>query len=274
MGLLDSFKRLSLGNFGLITRNWAYTYCRLNQFHKKAFISPEAVMIGASVINGNTYLLKQQFSMDDLHDSLIYAQDGQCCVTLNMPNLTTNSFPIEHGSPAGFNKDGEATFELMLNYCVQYVGLLLAIDTPRINSHEVMMATVRAKPKIQESLEMLFRDLRYGKGQNFMMNIAITNAMEMNADFKASHLMKDLMLRGSGTYKSETQPLVDTSKNSGMATQANAGLQNDSYPSCKICSESNFLVKKNILDGKEYYLCRRHQEMKEKPTRDGNTLRG
>jgi len=193
MGLFNGLKKLSQGNFGLISRNWGYIYCRLLQFHKNEFVDAKSILIGASVINANPYLLKNKFDLVDLHVALRYAEKGVCGILPSQMKVGSNIHPIPHAHPAGFNSDGSASFELMINYCVQYVGLLLSIHTPRMDPRDVLNTTIIAKPKISESLNMLFRELERRKGNNYIANTLVQSVMNPMGDNKISSFMSELL---------------------------------------------------------------------------------
>lgn len=240
MGLFDGLKKLSQGNFGLISRNWGYIYLRLFQLHRDKFASPEAIMIAASVINANPYLMKNQITLRDLSMSLEFAERGACGITPSMPNTSLRDRPMVHGVLGNFSPQGEADYELMLNYCVQYVALLLAVDSPRMESQEVLRATVLAKPKIHESLEALFRQLQYGKGQKYPTNILVESVMEMRSEQPMTNLMSSLMKKNPRLSSIPEEPKY-----------------------CSIChSQDNVLLY--YANGKEHLLCQRHQSSRSK----------
>lgn len=180
MGLFRAILKCSQGFYSVATENWTYVYYRLLTFYKPRFPAPDRILIAASLINAHYHVRKYKLTHVGLEQAVQYAMEGKCGTVAEMHNRPFMSEPMTHGRPGSFSPSGEASFDLLLNYCVQHCAIVLALDRPYANVDNVIADCIKNKPRIELRMSTLMRDLRNKKGNRSDYNVVIENIMELN----------------------------------------------------------------------------------------------
>jgi len=141
MGLLNFFDKLKLGNYGLVARNVAYITSVLEYSYIHRFDQYESLIISAGIINGKSYIKKNQLTINDFENAYFhYALNSKC------GDKTIGAFEIFHG-----NIHTNVKNDLLLNYVLQLEVLYFSIDT-NFTSNQIINAVISKKMEIANEI--------------------------------------------------------------------------------------------------------------------------
>lgn len=196
MSILDLINKLPGRRYSRVPRDWTYIYHRLFRTYGNQFTSREAIVHAASLIATDTCYL-DIIHADDIYRNcslfLEYSKGG-CCGPVYWMRDLPYSWCIQHGEEAFFTDSGEASLDLIVNYCVQYCASYLVLDLPMYNERDVFEACVDAKSTMIKSIITLGRELVLGKANIPKLDNRISLALEGAKEWRKSNSQISVLL--------------------------------------------------------------------------------
>lgn len=153
MGLFDSLRTASQGNFGIISANFMQTYVYLRKTYRHRFRSEADILTVASAINARSYVLKGALDVSELE------QFHERC------------------TEAAINR------EYIVQYASWHLATLLRIDTPVVPLEFILDAVFDKKRQVvEEHVDRKLRDAQGGIADspwNRAVDVAITQEHDM-----------------------------------------------------------------------------------------------